>query len=115
MSFFKQKETKLPYSESNIIKILFDSGQDFGTDEERQECHKLEDDIKSRLSAADEYDGHEFGDGEVIIYVYTTDSADLLFERIKPALQKSDFNHIEIEKQYGPPDDPNTKSILVKL
>ncbi|MDB5168992.1 MAG: hypothetical protein JWO41_348 [Candidatus Saccharibacteria bacterium] len=94
------------YDEAVIITLHL---EDVTSEDEIKKVEQLEAQIKELLPDGSGVDGHEFGDNDCIVYIYGP-SADKVWEKIEPALKKSDFNHPEIELQYGLPDDPKTKS-----
>ena len=108
-SFKKAKqEPSFVYDQAVILNIDLDSRDEFGTEDERNEVLKLEEIMRQILPEKSGIDGHEFGDGEAVMYIYGP-SADDTFASIKSALEKSAFSHINVTLQYGLPDDPKTK------
>ncbi|GAA3010735.1 hypothetical protein [Actinokineospora diospyrosa] len=65
------------------------AGGHFGSDDERKVIRALEHDISAAIDAAGtgEYDGDEFGGGEVVLYMYGPD-ADALFATVEPLLRR---------------------------
>lgn len=74
-------------SQALIIHLKL-SDEDLGTDEDDDAVQALEDNLERAISAAaaGELDGHEFGGGECVIFLYGP-SADLLFDIIEPHLK----------------------------
>jgi hypothetical protein len=105
---FNKKASNFVYDQGVIINISLDTLQELGSRDIRQNIDKLEAEIAPSIPAQSGIDGHEYGEGEAVIYVYGP-SADRIFDSIKPILEKSGFNHIDITLQYGLPDDPGTK------
>lgn len=83
-------------------------GGEMGSEAERDEISGLEKDLPGLMSPQDELDGHEYGDGEAIIYIYGA-SADAIFASIESRLRDLPFDHIDITLQYGRPEDPKTQ------
>lgn len=100
-----QQETN--YDQGLIVTILLGGLEDFGSKEQQEEIHAIEEKIEEVLPEGAELDGDEFGDGECTIYMYGP-SADMLLSAVKDLLQKSPFTHIEVTLQYGPPQDSAT-------
>lgn len=92
------------------------SDDQFGADEEREEIYRLEDELEQAVeSMGDQLDGHEFGDGEAVFYLYGLD-ADLLVEIVKRTLEGFPVRPGAFAvKQYGPPDDPDVRTERVPL
>ncbi|GAA1262429.1 hypothetical protein GCM10009665_60110 [Kitasatospora nipponensis] len=54
-----------------------------------------------------EFDGNEFGDGEVVLYAYGPD-ADALFDVMTPVLHDLPFRPAHIVLRYGSASNPST-------
>lgn len=87
MRFFRRVEKQAaPSAEQAVITHLSISGDEFGTEDEREAVYALEARIESAGTAiGGEYDGNEFGGGEAVLYAYGPD-ADALFEAIRSCL-----------------------------
>ena len=74
MPLFRKKRTG-PSQEHAVILHYRLSGDEFGTDEEREAVRDLEGRLEAAVVAAGagEYDGNEFGQGEVVLYLYGSD------------------------------------------
>ncbi len=73
---------------------------------ERSDFDHLEDRIAEAVAAIGEFDGHGFGDGEVVIYLYGPD-AEALFRAVEPHLLSHPLGRgamVLIRK--GPPGAP---------
>jgi hypothetical protein len=115
MPLFRRKKAA-PSDEHAVITYLPLSGDEFGTEEEREAVFRLEERIER--AAADiggEHDGNEFGEGQAILYTYGPD-ADALFDAVRGSL--GDFPVREgayAIKRYGRADDPEAAQQRVEL
>lgn len=99
--------------EQSVIVHLKLSGDEFGTPDEGEIVYALEDRLSDavRAASAGEVDGHEFGAGEAVIYMYGPDT-DRLFAVVEPVLRAEPLARGGIAiKRYGPPaaDTPTTR------
>lgn len=94
--------------EAVILEIPLESGEEHGTPQERGIVEDLRKAIESTLPDNCEYDGHEYGEGVCIVYLYGP-SANSMFEALREVLKQSAFNRFEVTLQYGPPQDPSTQ------
>jgi hypothetical protein len=88
-----------------VIVHLRLSDDEFGTPDERMAAYELEDKLIETINSANvgELDGHEFGGGEVVFYMYGT-SADRLFAAVETILQTPPFPTTGYAiRRYGPP------------
>lgn len=71
--------TKSTDSEQALLVFLRLSDDTFGTAEDREGIFELEDQLSAAVkdAAAGEYDGHEFGDGWGVLYLYGPDAKQL--------------------------------------
>ncbi|GLW92709.1 hypothetical protein Aglo03_35250 [Actinokineospora globicatena] len=71
-----------------MIHLVLDGGH-FGSKEERDAVHALEDELEKALdlAGAGEVDGDTFGGGEVVVYIYGPD-ADVMYATVGPVLQR---------------------------
>ena len=79
------------------------SGEDFGTDAEREAIYELQRQLNSALAArkAGECDGNEFGNGTFKLFLYGPD-ADKVFAAIVPILKKTTWVQFDYAiKRYG--------------
>ena len=102
-----REASNFSYDQAVIINISLDSFRKFGGVSEHDEVVSLEKKISDQLPTSSGIDGHEYGEGECVIYVYGP-SADLIWKLIKKDINNSPFNHINITLQYGRPDDKST-------
>ena len=74
--------------EQAVIVHLRFRHRGFGTQEERDAMYNLEGQLEQTIAEASvgEFDGHEFGEGECVFYIYGED-ADQLFQAIEPILK----------------------------
>lgn len=96
------------YEQAVILEIPLESGEDFGSEAERNSVFSLEQSISPILNSNEVMDGHEFGEGIAIIYLYGP-SADGLFESVKDTLQKSDLKRFEVTIRYGRAEDSKSE------
>ena len=80
------------------------------------DVYEVEDQLIEAIGKAGvgEFDGNLMGPGEVVLYAYGPD-ADALFEVMEPILRAVAAREAYAVKQYGPPDDPNTRELRVEL
>ena len=117
MRFLRRAEKHAaPSPEHAVITHLPISGDDFGTEDEREAVYALEARIESAVEAiGGEHDGHEFGDGEAVLYTYGPD-ANTLFEAIRGCFE--DFpirSGAYAMKRFGAADDPAAREKRVSL
>jgi hypothetical protein len=89
----------------------------FGSTEEREAIHELEDELSDAIKDAGvgEFDGDDFGMGESILYMYGPD-ADALFGAIQPVLQRSALATGGYAiKRYGEAEDEDAREVRVDL
>lgn len=88
----------------------------FGTPEEREAVFELEDGLIEAMSVEPsiEVDGHEFGEGIGRVYVYGPD-ADRMFALAEPSLRAFAAPKKKITRRYGPPGDPDVRSVETVL
>ena len=102
--------------EHAVITHLPLSGDEFGSEDEREAVYALEDRLRTAAAAAGgEHDGNEFGGGEAVLYTYGPD-ADAVFVAVRRSL--GDFpvrQGAYALKRYGPPEDPDARSERVPL
>ncbi len=116
MPLFRRKNEPEPTRDHAVILHLPLSDDQFGTDEEREAIYRLEDELEEAVAAmGDEVDGHEFGNGQAVLYLSGLD-ADLLVEIVKRALGGFSFRSGAFAvKRYGPADDPAVRTAQVAL
>lgn len=96
-----------------IIKIRL-SDEDVGTEEDEDEMFKLDEELREAIAAtqAGEYDGHEFGGGMFLVYIYGP-SAERLFAVAWPILARREFKPGScVIKRYG---KPGANKVIVPL
>lgn len=98
-----------------IIRSVFESGDDFGSEDELNSLRQLEDNL-DRIFADNNYDldGHEVGDGEIVLYAYG-DDVDRMLELAKEPLRESPFIWFNITLRYGAVDDENDKETHTRV
>ena len=104
-------------AEHAVIAHLRLSESGFGTPADRQRIAELEERLERSIKKArvGEFDGHEFGEGECIWYMYGPD-ADALYGTVEgiireAATQAGSF----VVKRRGAADDPNAKEEKIQL
>ena len=116
MPIFRRSKQPAPPEENAVITHLSLTDNRFGTEEERHAIHDLE----ARISAAVEaiggdHDGHEFGEGEAILYTYGP-HADQLFAAIRECLAGFMIRPGAYAiKRYGRADNPSSREEQVEL
>lgn len=105
LNFLKRRDDFI-YDQAVILNVLLNDLDSRSSDIKKVE--ELESKLKTKLPAKSKIDGHEFGEGEAVIYMYGP-SADEVWEAIKADVTDSKFDKVDVTLQYGLPDDPNTK------
>jgi hypothetical protein len=84
------------------------SGRGFGDPSERAAIRAAQEVLREEIQRADagEFDGNEFGAGEVVLYAYGPD-ADVLFAVMAPTLRSLPFRPAQIVLRYGSVADPS--------
>jgi hypothetical protein len=115
--FRKKKKKPEPASEEHgvITYLPFASGDEFGTEDEREAVFALEERIEAAVArVGGEHDGNEFGEGQAILYTCGPD-ADAVFVALREALQGFPLQPgSRAVKRYGPPQD-DSRSETVEL
>lgn len=90
-----------------LVTIPLKDGE-FGSEQERQELYGLESQLTAAIAekGAGEFDGNDFGGGQVTFYMYGPD-ADALYDAIAPVFEKHGITGVQVTKRYGEPDDPD--------
>lgn len=92
-----------------ILRSTFDSGEDFGTEEEVEKLQALEGELSDALEEKGfDCDGYEIGEGEFILYCYGS-HADEMLVIIKSCIKQYPFAWYNITLRYGPVDDENAE------
>lgn len=88
----------------------------FGGQEQRATVRQAESLLTEAIEHADvgEFDGHEFGGGEVVLYAYGPD-ADALFAVMAPILHDLPFRPAHVVLRYGTVDDPSAPEHHIDL
>ena len=97
-----------------LIHLKLQHGE-FGSTEEREAIHALEDELSDAVEDAGvgEFDGDDFGNGESILYMYGPD-ADKLFDVIQTLLQRSPLTKGGyVIKRYGEAEDEDAREVRV--
>lgn len=114
--WLKRVASRLPQSSSSppsqssvpgeaLLVYIRLSDDEFGTTEERDRVHLLEDDLRELVAGVPgaDVDGHEFGGGFGTIYIYAP-SADQLFDTLAPTLLALDVPPGSyLIRRYGAP------------
>ena len=102
--------------EQAVITHLPLSGEDYGTREEREAVHELEERIRAAVEAiGGDHDGDEFGGGEAVLFTYGP-NADALLEAIRAGLEGFAVKPgAYAVKRYGSAADPNSREERVEL
>lgn len=117
MRFLRRAEKQAaPSAEHAVITHLPISGDDFGTEDEREAVYALEARIESAVKAiGGEHDGNEFSGGEAVLYRYGPD-ADALFEAIRGCFEDFPLRPgASASKRFGAADDPAAREERVPL
>lgn len=114
MGLFNRRKQKVV--EQAVIVHYKLSDDEFGLAEEREALHQLEDSLESQISRrrAGEVDGHEFGNGEAVLYCYGPD-ADALFALIEHELRSMKARPAYVILRYGEASDPDARERRVDL
>ncbi|MEU0371878.1 hypothetical protein ABZ070_16760 [Streptomyces sp. NPDC006283] len=93
---------------------LADDG--FGGQDQRATVRQAESLLTEAIEQADvgEFDGHEFGGGEVVLYAYGPE-ADALFAVMEPVLHGLPFRPAHVVLRYGSVDDPSASEHRIDL
>jgi hypothetical protein len=101
--------------EQAVLVWLKLSGGQFGTTEEQMQIYALEEKLEAiiRDRAVGEFDGHEFGEGRCVLFMYGAD-ADRLFDAIQTELKLTPISRSgAATKRYGSADDSNARETQV--
>lgn len=114
--FRKKPAPKAQPVEHAVICRYALSGDEFGELDEREAIFALEDALIAAIDAAGvgEFDGHEFGGGEAVLYAYGPD-ADALFATMEPHLRAFEARPAWCVLRYGGAADPNAVERRVDL
>jgi hypothetical protein len=119
-NFFKKKsqedtsDTDHFYEQGVIINIDLDSDISIGDSDSYKRIRQMEQEITELLSKEELYDGHEFGEGMAIVYVYGP-SADVIWKKIEKTVRASGYPGIEVTLQYGQPENYDAEKKKIKL
>ncbi|MFE5678835.1 hypothetical protein ACFQ7B_20515 [Streptomyces erythrochromogenes] len=93
---------------------LADDG--LGEPRQREVIRRAQAVLTEAIEQADvgEFDGNEYGGGEVVLYAYGPD-ADALFAVMAPALTDLPFRPAHVVLRYGSVDDPSAAEHRVDL
>ncbi|MER7514298.1 hypothetical protein ACIP46_38840 [Streptomyces lavendulae] len=93
---------------------LADAG--FGDPTQREAVRQAQALLTEAIEQADvgEFDGNEYGGGEVALYAYGSD-ADALFAVMAPILNDLPFRPAHVVLRYGSADDPSAAEHRVDL
>lgn len=91
-------------------------GDGFGAEDERKAIYALERRLVEAIEAADagEFDGNEFGGGEVVLYAYGPD-ASRLFTAMEPQLRAFPMRPAHAVLRFGEADDPAAVERRIEL
>jgi hypothetical protein len=104
-------------AEHAVILNIPLSGEAFGTEDERGRMRAFGDALEARIDAANvgEFDGHEFGEGQCVLYMYGPD-ADALFAVVAAAAADEGLPHGSVAtKRYGEASDPEAREESVSI
>lgn len=103
-------------SEQEVAIHLPLTGDDYGTKAEQKAVQRLGHAIDEVLKPiGGEHDGHEFGNGEAVLFVYGPD-ADQVLERVRPCLDDFEVRPGAFAvKRYGPAGDSTARKERVDL
>jgi hypothetical protein len=92
------------------------SGEGFGEEDERKAIYALKYRLIEAIEAADagEFDGNEFGGGEVVLYAYGPD-ANRLFTAMEPQLRAFPARPAHAVLRFGQADDPTAVEQRIDL
>jgi hypothetical protein len=113
----KKKVSGMKSPEHAVLVYLKLSDEKMGSEQERNECHALEDRLERSIKAkqAGELDGDEFGEGFCTLYIYGPD-ADALFNAVESDLRAAPLLAGSYAiKRYGPATDPKARETKVVL
>ncbi|MEU9146549.1 hypothetical protein [Streptomyces sp. NPDC048349] len=93
---------------------LADAG--LGDPAQREAVRQAQSLLSEAIEQADvgEFDGNEYGDGEVVLYAYGSD-ANALFAVMAPILKDLPFRPAHVVLRYGSVDDPSAGEHRVDL
>ncbi|QKW18455.1 hypothetical protein HUT16_04685 [Kitasatospora sp. NA04385] len=105
-----------PDVEQAVIARFRVPGEGFGEPADRATVRAAERLVAELVERAGvgEWDGHEFGGGEVLLFAYGPD-ADALFAVAEPTLRGLPFRPASVLLRYGPALDPATPERRVEL
>ncbi|MGW0504154.1 hypothetical protein [Micromonospora sp. NPDC003241] len=88
----------------------------FGEEQERRAIYDLGRRLREAIEAADagEFDGHEFGGGEAVLYAYGPDAA-RLFAAMESQLRAFPAKPAHTTLRFGEPDDTSTAEQRIDL
>jgi hypothetical protein len=111
-----RKKKPAPSDQHAVITHLPLSDDEFGTEDERERVFELEDRIIDAVAAlGGEHDGHEFGEGEAVLYTYGP-GADALFDAVRASLGGFPVRPGAYAiKRYGRAEDPAAREERVEL
>lgn len=92
------------------------TGEGFGEQGDRQTVREAEGRLAEAIERAGvgEFDGNEFGGGEVVLYAYGPD-ADALFGVLEPILRGIPFRPAHVLLRYGSASDASVAEARVDL
>jgi hypothetical protein len=117
MRFFRRAEKQATSSAEHAVTTHLPlSGDDFGTEEERQAVHALEARIEAVVAAiGGEHDGDELGGGEAVLSTYGP-GADALLDSIRGCFEDFPLRPGAYAlKRFGAADDPAAREERVSL
>jgi hypothetical protein len=119
MAWFKRREQTAPAARAPEHAVIIRyrlTGEDYGTEEEREAVFALENRIAGLVDAAGvgELDGNEFGGGEAVVYCYGPD-ADALFAAIEDQVRAFPARPASVTLRYGEAADPTAVEQRIDL
>ena len=107
----KQEKSRAEQAVLVYIKL---SDNEHGTHEERESIFKLESELEKKIDLASlgEYDGNEFGDGFVTLYMYGPDANRLFDAVIETIRNYKPGEGSYVIKRYGSPGAKEERVVL---
>ncbi len=104
----------LPDEQAVIVSVVFRSDRKLGDKDDHDMLRKLESSITDILADTAEFDGHEIGEGEAILYIYGR-SAEHIWAKIEHSVRSSKFKSKQVTLRFGSATDTQVKSKVIKL
>ncbi len=113
--FSRQPRAEVTSEQTVTLRFQLPSGPG-GTATDTDSVASLEAGLQNAIAHArvGEFDGSEFGDGEVFLYAYGPD-ADKLFRAMRPVLTAFAPRPGQALLRYGADNDPRAREAIVEL